>query len=46
MFSCRVKEQERATEMLKGRYENEIKNLKILIHRQQNQLEDMVNDKR
>ena len=42
----RVKEQERATEMLRDRYENEIKNLKTLIRRQQKQLEDMVNDKR
>ena len=42
----RVKEQERATEILIDRYENEIKNLKTLIRRQQKQLEDMVNDKR
>ena len=32
--------------MLRDRYENEIKNLKTLIRRQQKQLEDMVNDKR
>lgn len=42
----RVKEQERTTEKMKDRYENEIKGLKILIRQQQRQLEEMVNDKR
>ena len=48
-FPCveiwRVKEQEKATEMLKDRYENEINSLKVFIRRQQKQLEDMMNDK-
>ena len=43
---CRVKDQERANELLKERYENEIENLKTLVRRQQSQLDDMVNDKR
>ncbi|XP_028392179.1 centrosomal protein of 89 kDa-like [Dendronephthya gigantea] len=45
-FKGRVKEQERAAELLKEHYENEIQDLRTLVRRQQKQLEDMVNDKR
>ena len=46
ILTLRVKEQERAAELLKDHYENEIQDLRNLVRRQQKQLEDMVNDKR